>query len=68
MTIMEIMERIKEIKGDYVNGLLTSEELCEHIDDLVHDVQGNEEYQGFGGSLEDDGFYDDLPDFTALEV
>ena len=59
--------QIKSIKGDYQNGLLTSDEMIEHLEDLVHDVEGNDEY-GFGTSMEDDGFYDDLPDFTQLEV
>ncbi len=67
MTIQEIMNQIKSIKGDYQNGLLTSDEMIEHLEDLVHDVEGNDEY-GFGTSMEDDGFYDDLPDFTQLEV
>ena len=67
MTIQEIMNKIKAIKGDYQNGLLTSDEMIEHLEDLVHDVEGNDEY-GFGTSMENDGFYDDLPDFTQLEV
>ena len=62
------MNSIKSIKGDFQNGNINSEELIEQIEDLIHDVQGNDEYQGFGTSMEDDGFYDDLPDFTALEV
>ena len=68
MTIQEIMNKIKAIKGDYVNGLLTSDEMVEHLEDLIHDVQGNDEYSGFGTSMENDGFYDDLPDFTQLVV
>ena len=68
MTIQEIMNKIKAIKGDYVNGLLTSDEMIEHLEDLIHDVQGNDEYQGFGTSMEDDGFYDSMPDFTELVV
>ena len=35
MTIQDIMNRIKAIKGDYVNGMLTSDEMVEHIEDLV---------------------------------
>ena len=68
MTIQEIMNSIKSIKGDFQNGNINSEELIEQIEDLIHDVQGNDEYQGFGTSMEDDGFYDDLPDFTQLKV
>ena len=67
MTIQDIMNRIKAIKGDYVNGLLTSDEMMEHIDDLIHDCEGNDAYSGFGTTMEDDGFYD-TPDFTQLVV
>lgn len=67
MTIQDIMNRIKAIKGDYVNGLLSSDEMMEHIDDLIHDCEGNDAYSGFGTALEDDGFYD-TPDFTQLVV
>ena len=68
MTIQEIMNALRDMKGEFVNGNINSEELVEQMEDLIHDVQGNDEYQGFGTSMEDDGFYDDLPDFTALEV
>ena len=67
MTIQEIINRIKDIKANYVNGMITSDGMIEAMEDLVHDVEGNDEY-GFGTSMEDDGFYDDLPDFTQLEV
>ena len=68
MTIQEIMNSLRDMKGEFVNGNINSEELVEQMEDLIHDVQGNDEYQGFGTSLEDDGFYDDLPDFTQLKV
>ena len=68
MTIQDIMNAIKDMKGNFQNGNINSEELIEQMEDLIHDVQGNDAYQGFGTSMEDDGFYDDLPDFTALEV
>ena len=68
MTIQDIINAIKDMKGNFQNGNINSEELIEQIEDLIHDVQGNDAYQGFGTSMEDDGFYDDLPDFTALEV
>ncbi len=67
MTIQEIMEKIKSIKGDYQNNMITADEMCEHLEDLVHDVQGNDEYSGWGTAMEDDGFYD-TPDFTQLVV
>ncbi len=68
MTIQEIMNSLRDMKGEFVNGNINSEELVEQMEDLIHDVQGNDEYQGFGTSMEDDGFYDDLPDFTQLKV
>ena len=68
MTIQEIMNSLRDMKGEFVNGNINSEELVEQMEDLIHDVQGNDEYQGFGQSMEDDGFYDDLPDFTQLKV
>ena len=68
MTIQDIMNSLRDMKGEYLNGNINTEELIEGIEDLIHDVQGNDEYQGFGTKMEDDGFYDDLPDFTQLEV
>ena len=68
MNIVEIMNKIKCIKGDYQNNMITADEMCEHLEDLIYDVQGNDEYSGFGTSLEDDGFYDNMPDFTQLKV
>ena len=67
MTIQDIMNMIKTIKGDYVNGMINSEEMVEALEDLIHDVQGTDEYNGFGTTMEDDGFYD-TPDFTQLVV
>ena len=67
MTIQDIMNQIKAIKGDYVNGLLTADEMIAHLEDLIHDTEGNDAYQGFGTTMEDDGFYD-TPDFTQLVI
>ena len=65
MTIQEIMETIKNIKGNYVNGNINSEEMVEAIEDLVHDVEGND---GMIGHDEDKyGSYEET-DFTKLEV
>ena len=66
--INEIMNRMKCIKEEYQNNVITSEEMIEHLDDLIHDVEGKEQYNGFGTALEDDGFYDELPDFSTLQV
>ena len=67
MTIEDIINAIGDMKGEFINGNINSEELIEKMEDLIHDVQGNDEYQGFGTALEDDGFYD-TPDFTQLVV
>ena len=68
MTIQDIMNQVKVIKEDYENNVLTGEEMCEHLTDLIHDVEGKEQYNGIGTALEDDGFYDELPDFSTLQV
>ena len=65
MTIQEIMETIKNIKGNYVNGNINSEEMVEAIEDLVHDVEGND-----GMLWNDDDHYGSFEetDFTKLEI
>ena len=67
MTIQDIMNSIRNIKGDFQNGNITSEELIEMMEDLIHDCEGTDAYNGFGTSMEDDGFYD-TPDFTQLVI
>ena len=67
MTIQDIMNAIQDMKANFQNGNINSEELVEQMEDLIHDVEGNDAYQGFGTSMEDDGFYD-TPDFTQLVV
>ena len=67
MTIKEIMLQINDIKGSYLNGEINSDELVESLEDLIHDVEGNDGMDNFT-ALEDDGFYDDLPDFSDLKV
>ena len=66
MTIQEIMNRIKAIKGNYINGELNSEGMIEAIEDLVHDVEGNE---GVAFGWEDDHYASfEETDFSTLEV
>ena len=66
MTIEEIIEQIKNIKGNYVNGMITSDDMVEQLEDLVHDVQGND---GMSWDGDDDhyGSFEET-DFTLLEV
>ena len=37
------------------------------MEDLIRDTEGQDAYNGFGTTMEDDGFYD-TPDFTQLVV
>mgnify|MGYP001345487401 FL=1 len=67
MTIQDIMNQIRNMKGDFQNGNINSDELVERMEDLIHDTEGTDAYNGFGTSMEDDGFYD-TPDFTKLVV
>ena len=65
MTIQEIMARIKDIKSEYVNNNITGDGMVEAIEDLVHDVEGND-----GMSWSDDDHYGSFEetDFSTLEV
>ena len=65
MTIQEIIQRIKDIKGNYVNGDITGDDMVELMEDLVHDVEGND-----GMSWDSDDHYGSFEetDFTKLEV
>ena len=67
MTIQDIMNAIRDMKGEVVNGNINTEELVEAMEDLIHDCEGTDAYSTFGTSMEDDGFYD-TPDFTQLVV
>ena len=66
MTIQEIINRIKDIKANYVNGMITSDGMIEAMEDLVHDVEGNDGFS-FGG---DDDHYASFEetDFSSLEA
>ena len=65
MTIQEIMNRIKAIKGEYVNGNITGDGVVESMEDLIHDVEGND-----GMSWNDEDHYGSFEetDFSTLEV
>ena len=67
MTIQDIMNAIRDMKAEYQNGNINSEELMEAMYYLLHDVEFTDAYSGFGTAMEDDGFYD-TPDFTQLVV
>ena len=66
MTIQEIMETIKNIKGNYVNGNITGDDVVELMEDLIHDVEGND---GMSWDGDDDHYQSfEETDFTTLEV
>ena len=66
MTIQEIISKLKDIKGNYVNGNITGDEMIEYVEDIIHDVEGND---GLSWS-EDDSWENSFEetDFTQLEV
>ena len=65
MTIQEIIQRIKDIKGNYVNGDITGDGMVELMEDLVHDVEGNDGF-AFGGDDDHYGSFEET-DFSKLE-
>ena len=66
MTIQDIMNRIKTIKGNYVNGEITSDGMIEAMEDLIHDVEGNDGFS-FGGDEDHYASFEE-PDFSGLET
>ena len=65
MTIQEIISRIKDIKANYVNGMITSDGMIEAMEDLVHDVEGNDGFS-FGGDAAHYASFEET-DFSSLE-
>ena len=66
MTIQEIISRIKDIKANYVNGMITSDGMIEAMEDLVHDVEGNDGFS-FGGDEDHYASFEET-DFSTLET
>ncbi len=69
MTVLEITNQIKNIKGSYLNDEITTEDLIEGLEDIVHSVEGNDGLEGMVVATDDD-FYQDFEgvDFTKLKV
>ena len=68
MTPKEIIVRVKNIRDAYENGEINSQELLDHIDDMIIDVRDRSD--GFS-EFEDDGDYYksfEETDFTKLDV
>ena len=66
MTIQDIMNTIKNIKGNYVNGEITSDGMVEAMEDLIHDVEGNDGFS-FGGDEDHYASFEET-DFSTLEA
>ena len=66
MTVQEIIEQIKNIKGNYVNGNITGDDVVELMEDLIHDVEGNDGFS-FGSDDEHYASFEET-DFTTLET
>ena len=66
MTIKEIIERIKNIRNAFENGDIDSQELLDHIDDMILDVRDRSD--GFSDLSDDGDYYKTFEetDFTKL--
>ena len=69
MTLLEITNQIKNVKGSYLNDEITTEELIEGLEDIVHEVEGNDGLDGMSVATDDD-WSDSFEgvDFTKLKV
>lgn len=69
MTITEITNQVKNVKNSYLNDEITTEELIEGLEDIIHEVEGNDGLDGMVVATDDD-FYQDFEgvDFTQLKV
>ena len=68
MTPKEIIGRIKNIRDAFENGEINSQELIDHIDDLVIDVRDRGD--GFSDLSDDGDYYKSFEetDFTKLDI
>ena len=69
MTITEITNQLKNIKGSYLNDDITTEDLIEGLEDIIHEVEGNDGLDGMMVATDDD-WSDSFEgvDFTKLNV
>jgi|TARA_Y100000004_G_C8935454_1_gene421829 hypothetical protein len=68
MTIQEIINQLKNVKGSYLNDEINTEELIEGLEDIIHEVEGNDGLEGM--MIADDDWSDTFErvDFTQLKV
>ena len=67
MTVQEIIQKIKDIKGNYVNGNITGDDMVELMEDLVHEVEGNDGFDWMDNGDDHYGSFEET-DFTKLET
>ena len=69
MSIHEIINQIKNVKNSYLNDELTTEDLIEGLEDIIHEVEGNDGLDGMVVAT-DDEFYEDFEgvNFEELKV
>ena len=69
MTILEITNQIKNVKNSYLNDDITTEDLIEGLEDIIHEVEGNDGLDGMSVATDDD-WSDSFEgvDFTKLKV
>ena len=68
MTPKEIIGRIKNIRDAFENGEINSQELLDHIDDMIIDVRDRSD--GFSECEDDGDYYKSFEetDFTKLDI
>ena len=68
MTIQEVINQLKNVKGSYLNDEINTDELIEGLEDIIHEVEGNDGLEGM--MVDDDDWSDSFEgvDFTQLKV
>ena len=71
MSKQEIIEQLKNIKDQYLNGSddINADDIVEAITDIIHDVEGNDGID-FSEDFDDEYYTDNFEsvDFTQLDV
>ena len=69
MTIQEIINQIKNVKNSYLNDDISTEDLIEGLEDIIHEVEGNDGLDGMSVATDDDwsNSFEGV-DFTKLKV
>lgn len=70
MTYEEIAAKIELIKGNYQNGNIDGEEMCEMLDDLCCEIEECEDPFSMSGITDDSMHYKSFEetDFTELKI